>query len=57
MKNLIEKIDSLYESFKVDANKNASGNKSAGVRARRVSLEIAKLCKEYRLKSVEIDRD
>jgi hypothetical protein len=56
MKNLIEKIDSLYESFKVDANKNASGNKAAGVRARKTTLEIAKLCKEYRLKSVEIDR-
>ena len=56
MKNLIEKMDSLYESFKADANKNVAGNKAAGVRARKASLEIAKLCKEYRLKSVEIDR-
>ena len=56
MKNLIEKIDSLYESFKAEANKNASGNKAAGVRARKASLEIAKLCKEYRLKSVVADK-
>jgi hypothetical protein len=56
MKNLIEKIDSLYEQFKVDANKNVVGNKAAGTRARKSSLEITKLMKEYRAKSVETDK-
>ena len=56
MEKLIEKIDSLYETFKVEANKNVLGNKAAGTRARKASLELDKLFKEYRKESIESDK-
>ena len=52
MKELVEKIDALYAAFKLDADKNVAGNKAAGVRARKASLEIEKALKEYRKASV-----
>ena len=56
MEKLIEKIDSLYETFKVEANKNVLGNKAAGTRARKASLELDKFFKEYRKESIEADK-
>ncbi len=57
MKDLIEKIDLAYEQFKTDACKQAmQNNKTAGTRARKVSLEITKLLKEYRAKSIEVSK-
>lgn len=56
MEKLIEKIDSLYETFKVEVNKNVLGNKAAGTRARKASLELDKLFKEYRKESIEADK-
>lgn len=57
MKDLIEKIDLAYEQFKTDANKQAmQNNKTAGTRARKISLEITKLLKEYRAKSIEVSK-
>lgn len=52
MKELVEKINALYAAFAIDAQKNAEGNKAAGVRARKASLEIEKALKEYRKVSV-----
>ncbi|MCI6503827.1 MAG: histone H1 [Prevotella sp.] len=57
MKNLIEKINVAYEAFVKDANaQTESGNKAAGARARKVSLEIEKMMKEFRKASIEAAR-
>ena len=53
MKNIIESINAQIASFQADAEKAAAGNKAAGIRARKASLELTKLFKEFRAKSVE----
>lgn len=54
MKDLLKKIDAQMEQFTINANAHADkGNKAAGVRARKASLEVAKLLKEYRAESVK----
>ena len=53
MKKLIENIQTTYESFQTDANAQLEdGNKSAGTRARKSSLELEKLLKEFRKVSI-----
>ncbi|MDT0676599.1 histone H1 [Autumnicola musiva] len=53
MKELIENLQSTYQSFQTDANaQSESGNKSAGTRARKSSLELEKLLKEFRKVSI-----
>lgn len=53
MKELIEKIAIEFETFKLDAElQTEKGNKAAGTRARKVSLEIEKLLKEFRKTSL-----
>lgn len=54
MKNLVEKAAAAYETFKKDAEAQiANGNKAAGARARKASLELEKLMKEFRKHSLE----
>lgn len=53
MKELISKIIALIEEFRVNAEKNVTGNKAAGVRARKISLELGERLKEYRKESVK----
>ncbi len=54
MKNLSEKIAALYEAFEKDAKAQIeNGNKAAGTRARKASLEIEKAMKEFRKKSLD----
>lgn len=54
MKELIEKIGAEYEAFKTDAELQAEkGNKAAGTRARKATLNLEKLLKEYRKSSLE----
>ena len=54
MKELIEKINASFEALKVDAELQADkGNKAAGTRARKTSLELEKLLKEFRKISLE----
>lgn len=54
MKNIIEKANKAFEAFAKDANlQSEKGNKAAGVRARKASLEIAALMKEFRKVSVK----
>ncbi len=49
MKNLIEKITAEFETFKSDAElQTEKGNKAAGTRARKSSLELEKFLKEFR---------
>lgn len=54
MKELIEKITAEFESFASDANLQLEkGNKAAGTRARKSTLELTKLMKEFRKVSLE----
>ena len=54
MKELVAKINELYAAFAVDAEAQAvKGNKAAGARARKVSLELEKALKEFRKISVD----
>ncbi|MET3731641.1 histone H1 [Moheibacter stercoris] len=54
MKDLIAKINAEIEAFKVDADLQAEkGNKAAGTRARKATLELTKLMKEFRKVSLE----
>ncbi|UJH90574.1 histone H1 [Antarcticibacterium sp. 1MA-6-2] len=53
MKKLVENIQSTFESFQTDASAQLeNGNKAAGTRARKSSLELEKLLKEFRKVSV-----
>ena len=54
MKELVEKIATLVAEFIKDANAQIeNGNKAAGTRARKASLEIEKSMKEFRKVSLE----
>ena len=56
MKELVEKVAALYADF---SNANAqleNGNKAAGTRARKASLEIEKAMKEFRKASLEASK-
>ena len=54
MKELVEKIATLVAEFNKDANAQIeTGNKAAGTRARKASLEIEKAMKEFRKVSLE----
>lgn len=52
MQELFEEILSKIEEFKKDSEKAIAGNKSAGVRARKGTLELTKLFKDFRAKSL-----
>lgn len=57
MKNTIEKINELTAAFQTDAALQLEkGNKAAGSRARKASLELDKLLKEFRKLSLEADK-
>lgn len=54
MKALVEKLAALCADFAKDANAQVeNGNKAAGTRARKVSLEVEKAMKEFRKLSIE----
>ena len=54
MTELIEKISAEFETFKTDADTQAEkGNKAAGTRARKSTLALEKLLKEFRKTSLE----
>ena len=53
MKELVAKIAELTEAFQKDAQAQIeNGNKTAGTRARKASLDIEKLMKEFRKESL-----
>ena len=57
MKELVEKVAALYADFSKDANAQLeNGNKAAGTRARKASLEIEKAMKEFRKASLEASK-
>lgn len=54
MKDLVAKINTEIETFKTEAESlSEKGVKAAGARARKSSLEIEKLLKEFRKVSIE----
>lgn len=54
MKDLVAKINAEIETFKTEAvSLSEKGVKAAGARARKSSLEIEKLLKEFRKVSIE----
>ena len=54
MNELIAKIKEMSDALLVDANAQAEkGNKAAGTRARKASLELEKVLKEFRKVSLE----
>ena len=54
MNELVAKINEAFEIFAKDAALQVEkGNKAAGTRARKASLELEKLMKEFRKVSVE----
>lgn len=57
MKNLVDNLKENFEAFAKDAAAQVeNGNKAAGTRARKVSLEIEKALKEFRKKSIEASK-
>ena len=54
MKELIEKINAEFENFKTESESlTQKGVKAAGARARKSTLELEKLLKEFRKVSIE----
>lgn len=54
MKNLVGKLQADLDAFFKDAEAQIEkGNKAAGTRARKASLEIEKALKDFRKKSLE----
>lgn len=56
MKELVEKINAVIDTFEVNATAQVdNGNKAAGKRARKASLELEKLLKTFRKESVAFE--
>ena len=54
MKELVDKINVAIGEFSTNANAQVeNGNKAAGTRARKASLELEKFLKEFRKASIE----
>lgn len=54
MNKLMSQINEQLEAFKTNADAyTEKGNKAAGARARKASLELTKLFKEFRKASIE----
>lgn len=53
---LIEDIKAKMETFISNMDANAGGNKSAGVRARKASLELERLFRQYRAATIAADK-
>jgi len=57
MKKTFTQICELFDQFSKDANlQMEKGNKAAGTRARKVSLELEKLLKQFRKESLEASK-
>jgi hypothetical protein len=57
MENLVNKIKAEFEAFIAEADQQIEkGNKAAGTRARKGSLELEKMLKEFRKASLEASK-
>lgn len=52
-----EELKTLVETLQIDIVKNASGNKSAGVRARKSLRELKKIASEIVKNSLSSDKE
>ncbi len=57
MNELLQKIQEAFDAFAKDAKlQEKNGNKAAGTRARKTSLSIEKMMKEFRKTSLEASK-
>lgn len=56
MEELINTIKAETEALNANLDAYAKGNKAAGRRARKATLALAKLGKEFRVLSIEADK-
>ena len=57
MENLLKQIQEKFDAFVKDAEAQVEkGNKAAGTRARKASLELEKLLKRFRKESLEASK-
>lgn len=54
MEKLITNIQAITENLMIDLTKYTGGNKAAGVRARKATVELTKLYKQFRKESIAI---
>lgn len=57
LKEMTDGIQALFAEFTENANKQLNGNKAAGQRARKKSLDIEKVLKEFRKVSLEKSKE
>lgn len=48
----ISRIEEIYDEFITDAKKAKAGNRAAGTRARKASLELSDFLKTFRKESI-----
>lgn len=53
MRKTIKLIEEKISEFKTDLAKSGHGNKAAAARARKASLELERMFKQYRKESIE----
>lgn len=51
--NTVNKINELTANLTKELEANLNGNKAAGSRARKITVELTKLYKDYRKQSIE----
>lgn len=56
IKDLVAQITELTNDFTKDSESNLNGNKAAGRRARKTTLTLTKLFKEYRALTLEAEK-
>ena len=56
VQELLTEIQNLVTEFVADATANVEGNKAAGRRARKTTLELTRLFKDYRVMTIESER-
>ena len=57
MEELLQAIKNDYKAFEEEAEVHVGrGNASAGIRARKLSMQIAEKLKQFRAKSVDFDK-
>lgn len=55
IQTLVNEIEKLSAEFMNEANTNLGGNKAAGRRARKITLTLTKMFKDYRAWTVEAE--
>jgi len=56
MEDTYDQIVEQLEDFKFNHDKNISGNKAAGLRARKTATELKKLLTDYRKESINANK-